>query len=641
MIFFKLIFKFYKKYKQLFRILYIIRTMDDDWDDSCDVVVQPPSNTNYGNDNIDEGHSLSRGRGFPTFIEESNDFNKVGSNGYGERRGRGGGRGGGRGRGGRGGRGGARDRGDNDNDENNYEWDRGDRDRGDRPERGERGRGGRGGRGRGGRGGSRHSGDEGEAINGDEETKKPPVTYVPPEPTTNETEIFSSSISSGINFDKFDCIAVKVTGENPPNAIDSFESANLRKYVLDNILKSGYKKPTPIQKHAIPIIMAGRDLMGCAQTGSGKTAAFLLPIINTLLQDSRELVIGPNGCAQPQVIIVAPTRELTLQIFNEARKFSYGSVIKIAVAYGGTAVRHQGDNISRGCHILVATPGRLFDFVERSRVSFESIRFVVLDEADRMLDMGFMSSVEKMMEHPTMVALTDRQTLMFSATFPEDIQHLAGRFLNNYLFVAVGVVGGASTDVEQIFHQVTKYEKQNMLTKLIEDNDGKRVLVFVETKRNADFIAALLSQQQMLTSSIHGDRMQKEREEALENFKSGRHCILVATAVAARGLDIKNVDIVVNYDLPKSIDEYVHRIGRTGRVGNRGKAVSFFDSDQDVALVADLAKILRQADQPVPDFLKGGGTATYKDNKYGGSDIRNFNNTSTPVDQGQEPEEEW
>lgn len=610
--------------------------MDDDWDDVGDVVVESPAFNNNFDSKVDEGHSLSRGRGFQSFNDKNDFDDEKPTNGFGgDRRGRGG-RGGGRGRGGRGGRGGGPGR-----DSEFRDYENGDRDNDDRRsgERSERGRG----RGRGGRGGGGRGGGDGDGADGntDDPDKKPPVTYVPPAPTEDEQEIFSSTISSGINFDKFDHIAVKVSGENAPRAIDSFENANLRKYVLDNILKAGYKKPTPIQKHAIPIIMDGRDLMGCAQTGSGKTAAFLLPIINTLLQDSRELIVGPNGCAQPQVVIVSPTRELTLQIFNEARKFSFGSVLKIAVAYGGTAVRHQGDNISRGCHILVATPGRLHDFVDRSRVSFDSVRFVVLDEADRMLDMGFIPSVEKMMDHSTMVPTDQRQTLMFSATFPEDIQHLAGRFLNNYLFVAVGIVGGASTDVEQVFHQVTKYEKQGTLKKLIEDNDRKRILVFVETKRNADFIAAMLSEQQMLTSSIHGDRQQREREEALDNFKSGRHCILVATAVAARGLDIKNVDIVVNYDLPKSIDEYVHRIGRTGRVGNRGKAVSFFDADQDSALVADLAKILKQADQTVPDFLQGGGTATYKGNKYGGSDIRDFNNAKTNVEQGVEPEEEW
>ncbi|XP_047996841.1 ATP-dependent RNA helicase vasa [Leguminivora glycinivorella] len=621
--------------------------MEDEWDDSGAVVAIPPpastnSYNNYGSNDVDEGHSLSKGRGFTSFQnEEDNDFK---SNGFGDRRGRGGRGGRGGGRGGRGARGGggweARDR---DNEENGGDdYNDGDRDRGERG----RGRGrGRGGRGRGGFGerGERDAdgGEQEPELDENGEPKKPPVTYVPPEPTDNEDELFGSGISSGINFDNFDNIAVKVSGENPPRNIDSFETANFRKYVLDNILKSGYKKPTPIQKHAIPIIMGGRDLMGCAQTGSGKTAAFLLPIINTLLQDTRELVIGPGGCAEPQVVIMSPTRELTLQIFNEARKFAHGSVLKIAVAYGGVAVRHQGDNISRGCHILVATPGRLHDFVDRNRVAFGSIRFIVLDEADRMLDMGFMPSVEKMMEHSTMVPMDQRQTLMFSATFPEDIQNLAMKFLNNYLFVAVGIVGGASADVEQIFHQVTKYEKQTTLKKLIEDNDKKRILVFVETKRNADFIASLLSEQQMLTSSIHGDRMQRERELALQNFKSGAHYILVATAVAARGLDIKNVDIVVNYDLPKSIDEYVHRIGRTGRVGNRGKAVSFFDADQDAALVADLAKILRQADQPIPDFLQGGGTATYRGNKYGGSDVRNFNNAGAAVSQGEEPEEEW
>ncbi|XP_013136976.1 PREDICTED: ATP-dependent RNA helicase vasa, isoform A-like [Papilio polytes] len=430
--------------------------MDDEWDDSPAIVLPPPvANNGYCEDKVDEGHSLSRGRGFQSFND--NDYSKDTDNGFGERRGRGGGRG----RGGRGGRGGTRE-------PRNFDSN-GDFNDEDRGERGDRGRGRGRGRGGGGRGGRHNDGGEDNEAGGDDEMKKPPVTYVPPEPTDNEQEMFSSTISSGINFDKFDRIAVKVSGENPPRPIESFESANLRKSVLENIARSGYRKPTPIQKHAIPIVTEGRDLMGCAQTGSGKTAAFLVPIINKILEEGAPLTVSPN--AQPQVIIVSPTRELTLQIFNEARKFSYGSVVKVAVAYGGTAVRHQSDNISRGCHILVAT--------------------------------------------------------------------------------------------------------------------------------------------------------------------------LVATAVAARGLDIKNVDIVVNYDLPKSIDEYVHRIGRTGRVGNRGMAVSFFDADNDVALMADLAKILRQGGQPVPDFLQGGGTATYSGNKYGGSDVRNFGKAPSNIVQGQEPEEEW
>lgn len=590
--------------------------MDDDWDDSPSVPISVPPIVNA----LEDGHAV-RGRGFVAFKkEDTNGHNGVedgggGGGGY-ERRGRGGFRG--RGRGTSRGGGSSRDYGDDDGD--HY--------------RGDSGRG----RSRGGHGGGRQGGHGDEEQNVDGKSKAP-VTYVPPDPTTDENEMFGSNICTGINFDKFDNIAVKVTGENVPAPIDNFDSAGLRKFVLDNVIKSGYKKPTPIQKHAIPIIMSGRDLMGCAQTGSGKTAAFLVPMINMLLDDNQEPQ-RDGHCVQPQVIIVSPTRELTLQIFEEARKFSHGSVLKVCVAYGGTSVRHQSDIVSRGCHILVATPGRLHDFVARRRISFEAVKFVVLDEADRMLDMGFMPDVEKMIEHPSMSPKGDRQTLMFSATFPDDIQHLASKFLDNYLFVAVGIVGGASTDVDQEFHEVSSKEKRKLLSELIANNRGKRMLVFVETRRNADFLASYLSEENCLASSIHGDRLQQEREEALHHFKSGRHPILVATAVAARGLDIKNVDIVVNFDLPKNIDEYVHRIGRTGRVGNRGRAISFFDSRNDMPLLPELSRILKQAGQNVPDFMSGGGTAYGGNDNYGANDIRNFDSVSAPAGDV-EPEEEW
>lgn len=437
-----------------------------------------------------------------------------------------------------------------------------------------------------------------------------------------------------------------------PPAISSFEESGLRKFVLDNVRKSGYIRPTPIQKNAIPIIMQKMDLMACAQTGSGKTAAFLLPIIHTLLEENKDLVIG-----KPQCFIISPTRELAIQIFNEARKFALGSYLKIQVVYGGTAVKHQGNNIARGSHIIVCTPGRLLDFVEKEMLSFEDVRFMVLDEADRMLDMGFMPAVEKVMNHPTMASVIQRQTLMFSATFPEDIQRLAGQFLNNYAFLAIGVVGGACTDVEQTFHKVTRFEKRTKLTQILEDCVGEGgVMVFVETKRNADYLASLLSETKFPTTSIHGDRLQREREEALADFKSGKMVILIATSVAARGLDIKQVAHVINYDLPKSIDEYVHRIGRTGRVGNCGKATSFYDPDQDAAIAGDLVKILKQANQPVPDFFlsvsgSGGGGGGGFRSKFGGRDVRRSKNVETNENSGyaavtseptaQEPEEEW
>ncbi|XP_076245897.1 ATP-dependent RNA helicase vasa [Calliopsis andreniformis] len=634
--------------------------------------------------------------------------------GGGGRGGRGGGRGG---RGGRGGgyRGGGGDRSDSgfggdrgDKGDRGYGGDRGDRgfggDRGDRGfggdrgDRGDRGFGGdrgdrgdkgfggdRGGRGgRGGRGFRRDEDNEGgnqrrydkyeneddnndngdrrrgrfnrENDNDDKGDEKPREIYVPPDLPTDENALFENGVEMGINFDKYDDIEIKVSGENPPRPIDNFENAGLRNIVLENIKKSGYTKPTPVQKHALPIIMDGRDLMACAQTGSGKTAAFAVPIINTLLEKSVDLVIT-GSCCEPQVIIVSPTRELTIQIWQQIVKFSLNSILKTVVAYGGTSVIHQGGKLSMGCHILVATPGRLLDFLDRGRIKFSSVRFLVLDEADRMLDMGFLPSIERIVDHETMVPSGERQTLMFSATFPDEVQHLAKRFLNNYLFLAVGIVGGACSDVEQNFYEVSKNKKKDMLREVLEKENAagtlKGTLVFVEMKRRADFIAAFLSENNYPTTSIHGDRLQRQREEALADFKSGRMSILVATAVAARGLDIKNVAHVINYDLPKSIDEYVHRIGRTGRVGNRGRATSFFDSEDDGPLRGDLIRILKQAGQNIPDWLMGGNASRNfmpgRGNKFGGADIRDFDaadgepyseeaySSAAPL----EPDEEW
>ncbi|XP_006571765.2 ATP-dependent RNA helicase vasa isoform X1 [Apis mellifera] len=490
--------------------------------------------------------------------------------------------------------------------------------------------------------------------NDEEEAQKPKEQYIPPELPNDEKSLFENGVEIGINFDKYDNIQVNVSGDNVPQPIESFEAAGLRNIVLDNIKKSGYKKPTPVQKHALPIIMNGRDLMACAQTGSGKTAAFAVPIINTLLERSVDLVVTSTYC-EPQVVIVSPTRELTIQIWQQIVKFSLNSILKTVVTYGGTSVMHQRGKLSAGCHILVATPGRLLDFVEKGRVKFSSVQFLVLDEADRMLDMGFLPSIEKMVDHETMVPLGERQTLMFSATFPDEVQHLARRFLNNYLFLAVGIVGGACSDVEQNFYEVARNKKKDLLKEILErENDSGTLggtLVFVEMKKKADFIAVFLSENNYPTTSIHGDRLQRQREEALADFKSGRMSILVATAVAARGLDIKNVSHVINYDLPKGIDEYVHRIGRTGRVGNRGRATSFFDPEEDAPLRGDLVRILKQANQSVPDWMMGGNANRNfmpgrGISKFGGEDVRESEAfaeeyTEEAYSVAQEPEEEW
>lgn len=541
--------------------------------------------------------------------------------------------------------------GNNDRRDNRFRRDR-DNDRGDQESRGGRsgGRGGRGGRG-GGRGGGRNGDNDrgfnrndndnegrGRRSNDDDnqdgEQKKREI-YIPPDEPTDENNLFAHDVSMGINFDKYDDIEVKVTGENAPQPINSFEESNLRTLLLDNIKKSSYTKPTPVQKYAIPIIKSGRDLMACAQTGSGKTAAFVLPILHILLEDYHDLVQNESSC-EPQAIIISPTRELTIQIFQQVRKFSLGSILRSEIAYGGTSTMHQASRVRNGCHILVATPGRLLDFIGRGRIKLSSLRFLVLDEADRMLDMGFLPDVEKIVDHETISPAEERQTLMFSATFPYEIQELAGRFLRNYLFLTVGIVGGACSDVEQNFKQSNgASEKRKHLKELLQEqqDEGKveGTLVFVEQKKHVDFIAAFLSENNFPATSIHGDRLQREREEALNDFKCGRMWILVATAVAARGLDIKNVTHVINYDLPKTIEEYVHRIGRTGRVGNRGKATALFDPKVDAPLIEDLIRILKQANQPVPDWLEsysGGGDgasrgfAPGRGRRFGGEDIR-------------------
>ncbi|CAK9830591.1 ATP-dependent RNA helicase vasa [Anthophora retusa] len=615
-------------------------------------IIQNNNNDNWsaGNKTFSTGNTNNDGFGGEDNWEQNNDSNDFNGFGRGGGKGRGNGRGGFRGRGatqrGGGFRGRNRDNGDRNSDykrNNDYEDD--DDTKQDDKDTRQRG----------------PFGGQGGGNDDEEPMQKPRELYIPPDLPSDEKSLFENGVEKGINFDKYDNIEVNVSGENVPQPIENFEATGLRNIVLENIKKSGYTKPTPVQKYSIPIITSGRDLMACAQTGSGKTAAFAVPIIHTLLEKPTDLIVTSAHC-EPQVIIVSPTRELTIQIWQQIVKFSLNSIIKTVVAYGGTSVVHQGGKLSKGCHILVATPGRLLDFLDRGRITFSSVRFLVLDEADRMLDMGFLPSIEKIVDHETMVPLGERQTLMFSATFPDEVQHLAKRFLNDYLFLAVGIVGGACSDVEQNFYEVARNKKKDLLREVLErEHDAGTLggtLVFVEMKKKADFIAVFLSENNYPTTSIHGDRLQRQREEALADFKTGRMSILVATAVAARGLDIKNVSHVINYDLPKGIDEYVHRIGRTGRVGNRGRATSFFDPEDDAPLRGDLVRILKQAGQPVPDWLMGGNANRNfmpgKGSKFGAADIRGFGTAEEQYTQEQyaeeasiqhseplEPDEEW
>ncbi|XP_055886537.1 ATP-dependent RNA helicase DDX4-like isoform X1 [Biomphalaria glabrata] len=454
-----------------------------------------------------------------------------------------------------------------------------------------------------------------------------PAPYIPPAPSDNVDDIFGGHVQKGINFDKYDDIPVEVSGHDQCGFITTFQEAGLLPTFLRNIKRANYERPTPIQKYSIPIIMAGRDLMACAQTGSGKTAAFLLPVLTSMIQ--KGLTTDKYQDVQyPQTICVAPTRELALQIYNDCRRFAYETDVRAVVLYGGTSLGYQIKQIEQGANIVIGTPGRLLDVINRGKVNLSQVLYLILDEADRMLDMGFEPEIRKLVETMGMTPKTQRQTLMFSATFPEEIQKLASDFLNDYLFVTIGRVGGANTDVSQNFFEVERLQKRDALCDILRAGENEKTLVFVEMKRNADFLASYLCQSGFKTTSIHGDRLQKEREEALEDFKRGSSNVLVATSVAARGLDIPEVMHVVNYDLPSSIDEYVHRIGRTGRCGNLGKATSFFSADTDLPLAASLVRILKEAHQEVPDWLAAhasgmgpGDTGTFT-SKFGGKDIR-------------------
>lgn len=344
--------------------------------------------------------------------------------------------------------------------------------------------------------------------------------------------------------------------------------------------------------------------MACAQTGSGKTAAFLLPVLTGMLEFRDEFSSQLSEVQAPLGLIIAPTRELATQIFAEARKFSHGTSIRPVVVYGGVSVAHQLRQVESGCHLLVGTPGRLKDFLGRRKISLANLKYLILDEADRMLDMGFMPDVKNIVSEFDMPGKEERRTLMFSATFPEQIQKLAAEFLNEYVYITIGKVGSTHSGIEQSVLEISESDKRDKLVEILTNEGSNRNLVFVQTKRLADFLASYLCQNGFPTTSIHGDRYQQQREDALREFKKGEQTVLIATAVAARGLDIADVKQVINYDLPDVIEEYVHRIGRTGRIGNKGKAVSFFVRGKDEGLARALVKSLADAEQEVPDWLE-------------------------------------
>eukprot|EP01023_Acetabularia_acetabulum_P029769 TRINITY_DN28057_c2_g1_i1.p1 TRINITY_DN28057_c2_g1~~TRINITY_DN28057_c2_g1_i1.p1 ORF type:complete len:517 (-),score=108.31 TRINITY_DN28057_c2_g1_i1:99-1649(-) len=433
--------------------------------------------------------------------------------------------------------------------------------------------------------------------------------------------------TGGINCEAYEDIPVETSGRDVPKAIEKFDDVDLGEVLKENVRRCKYAKPTPVQKYSIPIGLAGRDLMACAQTGSGKTAAFCFPMVARIFKSG--LPLGERRRkATPYALILSPTRELSVQIHDELRKFTYQSMLKTVVVYGGAPVGQQLRNLEGGCDMLVATPGRLTDLMERGRVALSVCNFLCLDEADRMLDMGFEPQIRQIVEKEDMPATGQRMTLLFSATFPKEIQRLASDFLSDYVFLTVGRVGSATELIVQHVERVSQPDKRSVLLDLVSAVEGL-TLVFSETKKGADQLESFLLQNGFAATSIHGDRSQQEREFALRSFKSGRTPILVATDVAARGLDIPHVTHVINYDLPTDIDDYVHRIGRTGRAGKKGLATCLF-SEKDTGLARALVETLTETNQDVPSWLQAvaaqsapyGSKSKRNNNKFGGRDFR-------------------
>jgi ATP-dependent RNA helicase RhlE len=351
----------------------------------------------------------------------------------------------------------------------------------------------------------------------------------------------------------------------------SFEKLNLIEPILRALKTEGYTTPTPIQEKAIPILLERKDLLGCAQTGTGKTAAFAIPILQLLHQD--ELYKASVGISS---LILTPTRELAIQIGESFSAYGRHLKLKHTVIFGGVSQKSQTDALRAGVNILIATPGRLLDLMNQRYVKLDHIKIFVLDEADRMLDMGFIHDVKKVIAKLPV----KRQTLFFSATMPKEISSLANSILTNPARVEVTPVSSTANTIQQSLYFVDKKNKKNLLVDLLKDKSIETALVFTRTKHGADRVAMDLNKVGIFTEAIHGNKSQNARQRALSNFKLQKTRVLVATDIAARGIDIDNLSTVINYEIPNIPETYVHRIGRTGRAGASGNSISFCDFEE-------------------------------------------------------------
>lgn len=398
-----------------------------------------------------------------------------------------------------------------------------------------------------------------------------------------------------------------------------FEDLSLSKSIQKAVFEEGYTEPTPIQEQSIPLVLSGRDLIGCAQTGTGKTAAFAIPIIHQL----HRIVGSSKKAKEIRALIVTPTRELAVQIGQSFDTYGkYTNLVQLTI-FGGVSQVPQVDALRKGVDVLVATPGRLLDLHKQGFIDLDSLHTLVLDEADQMLDMGFINDVKKIVK----LTPKNRQTLLFSATMPIAIRELAEMFLQDPAKVEVSPVSSTAENVEQRVYFVEKGEKRNLLYHLIKNENLSDVLVFSRTRHGADNVVKALRKKDIAAEAIHGDKSQNARQRVLDAFKNKEVGVLVATDIAARGIDIDQLPFVINFDLPNIPETYVHRIGRTGRAGNEGVAISFCGKDEH-QYWKDIQKLIKVdvkivSDHPYPwhsgnpETAPGGSTKPNNSNRSG------------------------
>jgi ATP-dependent RNA helicase RhlE len=371
----------------------------------------------------------------------------------------------------------------------------------------------------------------------------------------------------------------------------TFEQFPLLETIKNNLVESGYTTPTPIQIQAIPLLLEGRDLLGCAQTGTGKTAAFALPILHRLASSPIKLI--PKS---PRVLVLTPTRELAIQVHESFVHYGKNLKLKQAVIFGGVGQTPQVRATAQGVDVLVSTPGRLLDLISQGAIKLSTLEVFVLDEADRMLDMGFIHDINKILK----LLPKKRHNLFFSATMPPTIEKLAGTILVKPVRIEVTPISSTAELITQKVMFVERENKRPLLKHILEDKTLKKVIVFSRTKHGANKIVDFLSKFEITAEAIHGNKSQSARQKALENFKNGTIRVLIATDIAARGIDIDDISHVVNFDLPNECESYVHRIGRTARAGTSGVAISFCDAEEK-AFLKDIEKLIKKTIDVITD----------------------------------------